>query len=146
MKIISRASQELMLWSCQQMKLSLPSLEPILPFQSIVLTISSSEVWNDGPIFHPWLWIDSKNRLYCCELSPNTQLKNHFIVVNEGADPLRIEFTIARLWYWLNWDFSNKSILSHNDDQFFPCLQIHWKRPLLIAVKQILNNVASSNF
>ena len=36
-------------------------------------------------------------------------------------------------------------IVSHNDDQFFLCLQIHWERSLLIAVKQILNNLASSN-
>ena len=37
---------------------------------------SSSQVWIDGVMFHPWLWIDAKNRLYCCETSPNTRLQH----------------------------------------------------------------------
>ena len=67
--------KKLMPWSCQQMELSLPSIEPILPFQSIGLTVPSSQVWSDGPMFHPCLWIDAKNLLCCFETSPNTRLK-----------------------------------------------------------------------
>ena len=37
---------------------------------------SSSQVWSDGHIFRPWLWIDEKTRLYCCETSPNTRLQH----------------------------------------------------------------------
>ena len=66
--------KKLMLWPCQQIKLSSLPLEPILPFQSIVLAIPSPQVWSDGPMFHPWLWIDAKNRFHYCETSPNTRL------------------------------------------------------------------------
>ena len=57
------------------MELSSP-LELILPFQFIVLTVPSSQVWCDGPMLHPWLQVDAKNLLYCCETSLNTQLKH----------------------------------------------------------------------
>ena len=42
---------------------------------------SSSQVWSEEPMFHPWLWIDSKTRLYCCETSPNTRLQHPHDVV-----------------------------------------------------------------
>ena len=57
----------------------------------------------------------------------------YFIVLNEETDSPRIESNSAVIFV------QNQSIVSHNDAQFFPCLQIHWKRPLLIAVTQILN-------
>ena len=68
----------------------------------------------------------------------------YFIVVNEGVDSHRVESNSALILVGLRpfkW-----SIVSHNDDKFFRCSKIHWERSLLIAVKQILNNVASSNF
>ena len=46
-------SKKLMPWACHQMDLSPPSLEPILPSQLIVLIVPLSQVWSDGPIFHP---------------------------------------------------------------------------------------------
>ena len=51
-------------------------LKPILPFQSIFFIVPSSQVWSDEPILHSWLWIGTKNGLYCCKKSPNTRL-NH---------------------------------------------------------------------
>ena len=60
--------RKLMPWPCQQMELSPPSLEPTLPFQSIVLGVPSSQVRSNGPMFHPELWINAKNRLDCCEI------------------------------------------------------------------------------
>lgn len=53
---------------------------------------------------------------------------------------------LTRLWYCLDWDFTNERIVSHNDDQHFSCLQIHWQSSILMTVKRILNNLASSNF
>lgn len=51
------------------------------------------------------------------------------------------------LWYWMDSDLSNENIVSHNDDQFCACLQIHWKHTLLISVKQTLSILkTSSNF
>ena len=64
----------------------------------------------------------------------------YFTAVNERGDSPRVESSSAFI------PFKWKYIVSHNDDQFFPCLQIHWERSLLIAVKQILNKVTSSNF
>ena len=46
-----KVTMKLMPWPCHQMELSSPSLELILPFQSIVLTVPSSQVWNDGFMF-----------------------------------------------------------------------------------------------
>ena len=63
------------------MELSSLSLESIPLFQFIVLIFPTSQVWGDQPIFHPWLWIDAKNRLCCCETSPNTRLKHPYDAV-----------------------------------------------------------------
>ena len=60
----------------QNMELFSPSLEPILPFQSVVLTVFSSQMWSNGSSLHPWLWICAKTRLYCNETSPNTRLRH----------------------------------------------------------------------
>ena len=48
--------KKLMPWPCQQMDLSSFSLEPILPFQSIVLAVPPSQMRSYGPMFYPWLW------------------------------------------------------------------------------------------
>ena len=42
----------------------------------IVLPNATAFSW-----FHPWLWIDAKNRFYCYETSPNTRLKNFYDAV-----------------------------------------------------------------
>lgn len=53
---------------------------------------------------------------------------------------------MAWLWYWLGYYRSNENIVSYNDDECFPYLQIQWERLLLIVAKQILNIPVSSNF
>ena len=58
------------------MELSSPSLEPILSFQSIVMSVPSSLVWSGGSTFYSRLWTDVQSRLYCCKTSPNTRLKH----------------------------------------------------------------------
>ena len=50
----------MILWPCQQMELSSPSLESIFFSQSIVLTVSSSQVQSNGCRFYLWLWTDAK--------------------------------------------------------------------------------------
>ena len=51
-------------------------------------------------MFHPWLWIEGKNRLYCCKTSPNTRLKHTheavFVLLWVNAAPI------------LRWAFSSK--------------------------------------
>ena len=69
--------KKLMPWLSQQIKLSSPPLEPILPCQSTVLTVPSFQMWSDSSMFHPCLWIDVKNWLYSCTTAPNTQY--HFV-------------------------------------------------------------------
>ena len=68
--------KKLMPWPCQQMKLSSPFFKLTLPFRSIVLAVLSSLVQSNGHMLQPWLWIDVKNRLYCCETLTNTRLKH----------------------------------------------------------------------
>lgn len=58
-------------WPCLQKKLFSLSLESTLPFQFIVLTVPSSQVWSDGPMFYSWLWINAEIRLYCSGMSWN---------------------------------------------------------------------------
>lgn len=59
--------------------MSSTSFKTIFQFQFMALSVPLSKVWSDGPIFHSWLWIDAKKRLYCYETSPNTRLKHRII-------------------------------------------------------------------
>ena len=45
------------------------------------LTVLSNGPARDGPMFHPCLWIDAKNRLFCCETSLNIRVKHPSDVV-----------------------------------------------------------------
>ena len=68
----------------------------------------------------------------------------YFIVGNEEVDSPRVESSSTLILVGLR--PSIVSIVSHNYGQFFPCSQIYRERSLLIAGKQIINNLASSNF
>lgn len=40
------------------------------------MTVFFMSGMNDRSMFHSWLWIDSKARLHCREISPNTRLQH----------------------------------------------------------------------
>lgn len=68
----------------------------------------------------------------------------YIIVVNERTNFLRVESSSSLMlfgWTVFKWKYYSITITS-----FFSCLQIHWGHSLLMAVKRIPNNVASSNF
>ena len=125
MKIILRAFKKPIAWPFQQMELSSFTLELIFPFQFIVLTVPLSQVWTDRPMSHPWLWIDEKNRLYCCETLPNTRLKytHHAVFVPLWA-------TVTPI---LRTAFSCQNFQSICDVQYFlKCLRCLLARALLV--------------
>lgn len=229
MNIIPRASQKTDAMTLPADETLLPSLEPILPFQYIVLIVLSYRVWS--VMFQPWLWIEAKTWLCCAKHSIETssqccfcyivskhgthvihsfvtskfsinmqctilldmstmsvssgtfsrRLSNiilwvfltisilvisfgrplwcsfwqvvwphlnfiiqYFIVVKEGPDSLRVESNLTLIMVGRR-PFKWQHVL-RNNDRFFPCLQIHREHSLSMAIKQIVNNIASWNF